>query len=122
MINISEIVNDPDFAQSFSLVRSSGTWTLGRFVSTSTTLSRYGVILPMTTKEITQLATGDALQGYIKVYCVDNIYTTRLDTAGDAGGLSDEVVWQGDNYKVLAVQQFSDFGYWQASCVRKRGA
>lgn len=122
MINISEIIDDPDFAQAFTLVRSVGTYTLGRFVYTTTTLNRYGVILPMTSKEITQLATGDALQGYIKVFCLDPIYTTRLDTAGDGGGLSDEIVWQGENHKVLSVQQYSDFGYWQASCVRKRGA
>lgn len=123
VIQISEIITDPDFAQSFNIKRGTGTWTNGVFVVGSLqTFAFKGTILPLTTKDIKQMDIGDAITGGIKVYTLQPIYTTRLDVGDTTGGLSDEVVWQGQDWKILQVNRYSDFGYWRAICVRKDGA
>lgn len=121
MINVSEIIDDPDFAQAFKVQRSSGTWVLGRFIAATETLQFSGVIEPLNTKEIKMLPEGDQITGGINIWTRETLHTTKRENAL-GGKLSDEVIWQGENWKVYQVQNFSDFGYQQAICVRKLGA
>lgn len=124
MINVSELITDPDFAQSFTVTRTVGNWDAGNFVTTSTTLKMFGSIQPLNTKEMDQYPEGDRLKGMNKIYTLDQLYTTQTGPTedGEDGQLSDEVTWQGERWKILNSQDFSDFGYYQAVAVRTKGA
>jgi len=124
MINVSELITDPDFAQSFSVIRSAGNWADGDFVATTETLSMTGSIQPMNSKEMEQWPEGDRLKGLCKVYTLEQLHTTSVDstTYGADGMLSDELSWQGQRWKILQSNDYSDFGYYKAIAVRKQGA
>ena len=120
MINISELITDPDFNQNFNVIRTTGTYVTGRFTTTTTTIAFTGVIDPLNTKDMLQLPEGDTIKGAINVYTLAALNTTQATTAG-AGTLPDEVVWMGENYKVLNVKNYADYGYYKATAVRKKG-
>lgn len=124
MIDVCELIDDPDFCQDFTVIRSTGSWVNGDFVvTTPSTLTMTGVIEPMNTRDMQQLPEGDRITGALNVYTTEPLYTTRLNqSTGNSGGLSDEVVWGGENYKIIQVQNFSDYGYFKAAAVRKLGA
>lgn len=125
MINVSDVVLDLDFAQpvAFTVYRTTGTWTGGRFNTTSTTTTYNGTIVPMNTREMDQLPQGDRITGAIVIYTPSVLYTTRLDQAVPTqGGISDEILWQGERWKILNVRNFVEFGYYRATAVRKLAA
>lgn len=124
MINVSELINDPDFSQTFTVTRTTGQWDAGNFVLNPTTFKLYGSIQPLNTKEMAQYPEGDRIKGLNKIYTVQQLYTTQDGPLedGEDGLISDEVTWQGFQWKILSTNDFSDFGYYQAIAVRKRGA
>lgn len=122
MINVSELINDPDFCQTFTVSRYSGTWQGGKFSTTASVFSVTGVITPMKTKDVAQLPQGDTILGAIEIFSPVPLLTTRLDPSGESGGTADEVTWKGEVYKILKVDDFTDFGYFYAVGTRKAGA
>jgi hypothetical protein len=42
-------------------------------------------------------------------------------TSGDLSGTSDILVWQGIKYRVLAVRNYEQRGYWSAIAARMAG-
>lgn len=122
-IDVSGIVNDPDFTQTFMVKRQKGEWTAGRFVSTETTVRMSGKISPMKPKEITQLPEGDAISAAIVIHSSKPLYQTRLTQEDQTeGALSDEIVWKCERWRVLSVQDYSDYGYYRTIAIRKLGA
>lgn len=122
MINISELIQDPDFQQNFNVQRTIGDWVTGRFITTPTLIPFSGVIEPLNTRDMQQVPEGDTITGAINVYTNAPIYTTKLLLESGADGmLADEMIWQGERYKILTVQNYSDWGYYKATAVRKLG-
>ncbi len=125
MINISEIVTDPDFAQTFTVHRRKGVFSeRGRFEPVDSTLPMTGAIIPATTKELAVLPEADRINGAVMVYVTQRLYVTGLLTAADLeeGRLSDELAWHGDRWKIVQVRDFADFGYYRAMATRKAAA
>lgn len=121
MISLSEIVNDPDFAQAFTVERSSGDFDdTGTFISTATDVSFYGIIQPATAKEIKEVPEGDRVQEVISVHSSQQLFTTRNEPVA---GISDVVLWPltGNKYKISKLYQWEDFGYYKALGVRMQG-
>lgn len=133
MINISEIVNDPDFAQQFYVLRSSGVFALGGFQDTKTTISMYGVIEIATENELQLLSEGDRVSGAISVHTSTALYLSN--NVGDAfeqsygksgfGSLnnseSDIVQWRNQQWKCVKQYKWIDFGYFKTIAVRMSG-
>lgn len=122
MIDVSELIEDPDFAQSFTVTRRTGHWVDGNFVTTPKTIKMTGVIQPMNTRDVQMLPQGDTVKGAVNIWTTQPLHVTRLDKNEESGAVSDEVTWQGEAYKILEIQNFSDGGYYQAAAVRKLGA
>jgi hypothetical protein len=124
MIDVSELINDPDFCQAFTVTRKAGVFMNGDFVMAQTSpLPFTGVIEPMNTRDMAMFPEGDTLKGMINVYTLLPIFPTMLNPqTRDAGTFSDEITWQGEQYKVVQVQNFSDFGYYKSAASRKLGA
>lgn len=123
MINVADIVNDPFAAQNFTIIRSTGAWVAGVWTNTPTNVPAYGSIQVANAKDLEIVPEADRVGGEIKIYCTQPIYQTRVDDASSGtSGLSDIILWQGDQYRVTSDAVWSDFGYYKAIAARTKGA
>jgi hypothetical protein len=118
LIQVSEVVNDPDLAQPFTINRSSGVWNNGVWQSTTTAVQGYGVIANPTVRELEMIPEGDLVKGAMVFWSAQPIYGTH-GTQG-VGGSSDILIWRGNNYRVLNVTQYQDYGFYRAIAVRMK--
>lgn len=119
MINVGRIVNSRNFAQpkGFTVYRQSGEWVASRWVSADETIIQMsGTITAANPNDLDQVPEGDRIVGMMCFYSQQPIYTTRAE--GDAGGTSDEIVWNGERYRISTVVPWGDFGYYKAIGVR----
>ncbi len=123
MIDVSELILDPDFVQpeKFIVTRNAGSWIEGRFVQEQTTIEMSGVIIPDLTGQTQQDAHGDMITGLIKIYTQEPLYTAASDQS-DQDRTADEVTWKTLKYKVIDTKDVGDFGYYYAEAVRKLGS
>ena len=119
LINVGELINDPDFAQSFTITRRSGTWENGRFIPVETTIEASGIISPQDTSELDLAPDGSMIRGRIKVWTHTQLYITVQDTPTGESYISDEVNWQGNQYLVILDNNYSDYGYYSYICQLK---
>jgi hypothetical protein len=79
MISVEEVVSDPDMTapQPYQILRSTGTYVLGGFQSTVTTLDRVGPVQQASDKEIQMLAEADRIGGARSFWSTQQIFTTR---------------------------------------------
>lgn len=110
MINVAELMRDPDLAQPFQIERSVGSFNEGEWMPTApTVLNMVGIVQPATREDqLAILPEGSRLVEMIVVFCDQEL---RIDNAQDQR--SDVVVWHGNLYRVVASKHWSDHGYWQ---------
>jgi hypothetical protein len=121
LIDVSEIVSDPDFAQPFVIKRSNGSWQLGGWQDTITTVNSYGAQQPATAQDLKEIPEGDRILGSVKVWSTQPMYVTRRGTGPNDGGLSDIIVWQGEDYRIAGILPWNENGYYKAIAVRMKG-
>jgi hypothetical protein len=118
MIDVSDVVNDPDFATAFTIQRSAGSFVDGVWnPGTPTNVAMWGSIQPASDKEVSALPEGDQISAAIKVYSTQPIYTTAANPAG----VSDIVVWNNEQYRVLKLLPWQGNGYYRAIAARMAG-
>lgn len=119
MINVGRVLHSRNFSQSFDVYRKTGgAWDAGRFEQDETKISMIGVVTVAKPKELEQLPEGDRVLGIMSFHCTKPIFVTH---SADTPGTSDEIVWNGEKYRVSAVLPNSDYGYWKAYGVRVVG-
>lgn len=118
MINVADVVSDPDLAQPFTILRSTGSWVNGVWQSTVVSTPSYGVIAEPTEVDLEMVPEGDKVKGAIVVWSPQIIYATHA-TEG-AGGSSDIIIWNGLNHRVLQTKLYSDYGYYRAIATRMK--
>lgn len=119
MISLTEIANDPDFAQGYLVVRSSGIFALGTYQVTSRAeIPFWGIIQPATDEDLTMVAEADRITGSIGFISEQQMFATRQNGIGHPSGLSDQIQWNNAMYKVGAVVPWKDFGFWKAIGIR----
>lgn len=120
MIDLSDIAIDSDFAQTFTVYRSSGRWVAGRWVeATPTQIVMYGPVWVASEKDLVQVPEGDRVQGAMMFVSTQPIYTTR---DGSADGTSDQILWDGEMYRIAKIFPWHKQGFYQAYAFRMRGA
>ncbi|NHL37740.1 hypothetical protein FDE95_14250 [Clostridium botulinum] len=121
MIDVSRVLNDPRVSQSFIIFRKSGKWEKGRFVQSENNINMQGVISVAKPKDIEMIPEGDRVGGELAIYSTQEIFTTRKgDTSKQKdSGTSDELLWNGERYKIYSVSPYSDYGYYKAIAMRK---
>lgn len=113
LLNVGELISDPDFNQSFSVTRRSGQWENGRFIPGEEIINTSGIIDPQDTSELDITnPDGSLIQGRIKIYTNTKLYLTSLNPGGNNNYISDEVNWQGHAYSIILDNNYSDYGYY----------
>lgn len=122
-LNLSDVVNDPDFAQEYHVVRQSGLFGLGSFIVESVCrIPFWGIIQPATAKDLVQVAEADRAIGMLGFISERQMYTTHTEELGSSSGLSDTIEWRGHVYKIVSAEPWKDFGFWKAIGSRQSGA
>jgi hypothetical protein len=119
MIDVSDLIEDPDFAFPYTVARRTGTWSDGRFVVSDppVRLSYYGAVQSASTRDLEQLGIGDSEKGVMKFFCRQpkDIYLTRsFDDSDETAQVSDEIEYNGRVYKVLQIGQWQQNGWTRA--------
>lgn len=109
MIEISDLLTDPDFAQAFTIRRETGAFLDGEWIASKATLDGFGVVQPLSEADVLSFVPEGERQGnWIKVYSPTEI---RQGNAKDV--MSDVIVWRGDTYRVAKAKHWETQGYWQ---------
>lgn len=119
MIDLGLIPNDPDLAQNYTILRSNNNsqWLTGTFQSQTEEVPGFGVVSVASLRDLEMVPEGDVVHGAMAFWSSRPIYGTRA-TQGQAGLASDILVWRGENYRVLNVAEYRDYGYWKAIATR----
>ena len=119
MIDLSEIVNDPDLLQDFTVERQSGQFGAGGWVAaTPVQIPLSGVVIPTSTKDINLLPEGDRVNESMTFYCPAVLYVTRNDATP---GTSDQISYGGSKYRLASVRSMGFYGYYKAIGIRMSG-
>lgn len=123
MIDVSRVVIGKN-SQSFTVYRKTGSWVLGRWVDIEKSIPFSGTITIAKEKDLTQVPEGDRVGGEIAIYTIKALYVTHATkdpVTGVDAGTSDEVLWQGDRYRLFNSNPYSDYGYYKLIGVRTAG-
>jgi hypothetical protein len=116
MIDISEMITDPDFAIIFQIERQTGgAFEHGEYAETASIFTVTGIIHPYNPKRQEYDLEGNIITGDIYVYCKHKLCLSRDDAET---GTSDIVIWNGERYKLKDVKNWSQHGYYRAVAER----
>ena len=118
-ISLTRVVNSPAFAQAYTVNRSSGTFQQGGYVSVTNAIPFWGIIQPATEEDLEQVPEGDRSTGMMGFISEQPMYKTRAQ--GGASGLGDTITWNAQEYRVVAVVPWKDFGFNKAIAARLSG-
>lgn len=123
MLNMSKMLYNKRFSQPFTICRKIGDWDHGEFIETCLipAINTIGTILPASRKEIMQFPEGDRSTSMMSFHSPVEIMTTHVDDGNGYEGTSDEIYWKGNNYKILGVDPYGDFGFYKAYGVLMEG-
>ena len=121
MIDVGELIVDSDFAQVYIVLRPAGIWSRGRYVITGQEQLQFlGPVLPANAREINTVPEGDRVTGMMTFY-TPSAKPFKLSRDNSEEGMSDQVLWHGERYKLIQVFSYEDFGYQKAIGVRMSG-
>lgn len=112
LIDVVELLYDPDFAQDFTVVRFVRTVSAqGLTVDSPGLFATYGVILPLSGAQLAMLPEAERTGSFITVITPFALYALTDTTAPD------QVQWHGRNYQVRSVNDWTDWGQGFTSAV-----
>lgn len=114
LLNLSRVVNSPYFAQAFTVMRSTGSFVQGGYASSACPIAFYGIIQPATDEDLRQVEEGDRTTGMMSFIAEGQMYKTRAASDRTPSGLSDRILWNGFEYKIVTTAPWKDFGFWKA--------
>ena len=127
MIDVSQLMTDPDFASRYTVIRTTGRWVEGRVVlDDPVKLKYFGPVQPATVKEAEELSSGDQTKGIMKFFCKKprELFITRDLSAVaniDDMAASDEILFLGNIYDIMQVTPWGHFGWLRAFAALKGG-
>ena len=99
-------------AQAFTIIRPSGQWQGGRWVEgdpeEAEEIKAFGNIQPATPDDLNQMPEGERRSGTIVIRT-----TQKFNMSGD-GGSSDRVHWNDNDYRVVRINRWEDYGWDEA--------
>jgi len=118
MINIAELITDPDFCQTITIKRTSIVITNHREVPTEATLTTTGIITIYNDKSSQLLPEANRSSEEIHVFTKIALYTTSLQ--GSTQYQADKIVFNGDNYLVQSALNDLQYGFCRATATREK--
>ena len=120
---LQDVVNDPDLAESFDILRSSGTFAAGGWQAATVQLPAWGVVTVATDKQLEALPEGDRVHGARLFITEQPLYVTGADRQDGTAGTSDVLLWHNQKYRIVSVGPYENRGgFYSAVAVRMSGS
>lgn len=117
MLNVAELITDPDFCTSFKIKRKMpGRWEKGKMTETTKEIDITGIVGAANSKDMEMLPEGDRTNGLKTFYSLNAMRLTDDETT------SDICVFEGEQYRIIRVYDYSRYGYYKAVGTRIGGA
>ena len=122
MINVSELISDPDFSVKYKVHRKTSKLFKGRIVGGEKILVYHGIVQPASADDLEQLPEGDRQMGLMKFFCTppNELHLTTPERIENTDGkmesitISDKVEYEGVLYKLISVSNWGRNGYIKA--------
>ena len=88
-------------------------------MSTTTPIPFWGIIQPATEEDLLQVPEGDRSTGMMGFIAEREMFKTNVE--GSVSGLGDTITWNDQQYRVVVVVPWRDFGFWKAIGARLSG-
>lgn len=113
MIQVTEVILDPDFAQDITVTRTTAKWEAGRFTpQQEQILTLRGTVTVATSRDLEQLPEGDRQKGMMCFHVQQELFVTARNEGHE--GPSDKITWRGRKYFLVQVFPELDYGYCKA--------
>lgn len=117
MINVGELITDPDFCQTFTLIRRVGEWNEGVWNPSESRITMTGITHPASGRELEMLPEADRTKN-LRTFYGRSGTTPRIETQNR---MADEIAYHDSVFKIIQEQDFDDFGYWQVVGIEEEG-
>lgn len=116
MINLAEVLSDPDLCSPFQIIQQYGAFAAGGWqVQQALTINAYGAVRNTSGRELTINPEFDWVTEVLSFRSATEIYVTHEDYPNR---ISDILVYQGNQFRVLKVQNYTDQGFSLAYAAR----
>lgn len=121
-LNLADIVASPEFTQQITIKRHyDGRYVNGRFTQKEKVFKINAVVSVSDEKTLSMIPEGDRNETTKTIHSLARIYMTSSEKSKGENRTSDIVVYNGDEYKVVAIMDADDYGFTKA-VVSKIGA
>lgn len=107
MIDLSQLIHDPDFCEPFVIRRQKGSWKNGRFELVYEDCKVKGIVEPTSGDDLEQLPEGDRVSGMMTFYTKEQVQLA-LDPQP-----ADHIICRGKVYKAVQVLDWSRHGFYK---------
>jgi hypothetical protein len=116
---LQDVVNDPDLAEAWTILRNAGQFAAGGWQGTTSSIPFWGVTTVDEATMIEMIPEADRVHG-ARLF----ISECRMNvTSEKESGTSDIIVWHGEQWRVRSVADYSNRGgFYAAQATRMRGA
>lgn len=110
LLNVAELMRDPDMAQPFQVERAGGAFDEGEWIPAAPEIiDMVGIVQPAKREDVVELLPeGTRLADVIVVYCDTALHADDADAQR-----SDVVVWDDKPHRVIAAKLWAKHGFWQ---------
>ncbi len=121
MIDVSTLIDDPDFALDVTLIRRRGSWQEGRFVPRTEAVPIRAVVRPNYGSDVSGYRRGAAGRKLIPEPAGSRpegllVFFTRTEVRlAEGSRASDQLVCRGRVYEAVQVKNWSEHGFWRVT-------
>jgi hypothetical protein len=114
-LNLADIVASPEFTQQITIKRHyDGKYVNGRFTQKEKVFKINAVVSVSDEKTLSMIPEGDRNETTKTIHSLERIYMTSSEKSKGENRTSDIVVYNGDEYKVVAIMDADDYGFTKA--------
>jgi hypothetical protein len=117
--DLQDVVNDPDLAEPFNIIRSTGSFVAGGWQDTKTVIPSWGVVTVATDKQIQMLPEADRVTATRMFFTEDQIFTTELHRPDGTSGTSDILEYGGHQYRIWSLGLYDNRGGFYAALAQR---
>lgn len=116
MIDVSELIHDPDFCTGFTIIRREGRWTEdGTYTTEASESDVMGVVRPASGADLQMIPEGDERRETLNFLTLEKTYLT------DENHLADVFRYRGKTYKAVSKRDWKDHGFYKTTATLIEG-
>lgn len=117
LLDLSDIVVSPEFCQTITVIKhSNGRYENGIYIEDEEELTMVGVVSATDEKELQQIPEGDRTKSTKTIHVTEELTLSEGNSSKKRS--SDLIKYNGNIYRIISLQDASDYGYYKAIVTR----